>query len=380
MENFIAYNPTTLHFGRDVLRTLGQTVNRYGKKVLLVYGKGSIKKNGLYDEVLKQLESIGAEVYEYGGIRSNPVVQDVDAAAAIGRENMVDVILAVGGGSVIDSAKVISVAIPVEIPAWDFFSRRAMPRSAVPLIAVLTLAATGSEMNQFAVLSNHEAEVKGSIGSPLIFPKHSFLDPQLTIPVPRNYTAYGIADLIAHALEAYFGKGEDATLTDRFVFSIIKEAMEYGPALLDDLSNYELRAKIMFAATMALNGMTMYGRASGEWGVHSIGHILSLLYDVPHGASLTIVYPAWMRLQRDRIPHRIAQLGENLFNVRDPEETISRFEDFFRRIECPVRLKEATGDQANPEEIFRVMVSNKAATYVHKLDLDDYRKIIELMM
>ena len=136
----------------------------------------------------------------------------------------------------------------------------------------------------------------------------------------------------------------------------------------------------MFAATMALNGMTMYGRASGEWGVHSIGHILSLIYDVPHGASLTIVYPAWMRLLRDRIPHRIAQLGENLFNVRDPEETISRFEDFFRRIECPVRLKEATGDQANPEEIFRVMVSNKAATYVHKLDHDDYRKIIELMM
>src|SRR5690606_7207974 len=117
-------------------------------------------KNGLYDQVIKQLESIGAEVYEYGGIRSNPVVQDVDAAAAIGRENMVDVILAVGGGSVIDSAKVISVAIPVEIPAWDFFSRRAMPRSAVPLIAVLTLAATGTEMNQFAVLSNHEAEVK----------------------------------------------------------------------------------------------------------------------------------------------------------------------------------------------------------------------------
>lgn len=380
MENFTAYNPTTLHFGRDVLNQLGVTLNRYGKKVLLVYGQNSIKNNGLYDRIIRQLNAMDAEVYEYGGIRSNPVVEEVDEAAALGRENAVDVILAVGGGSVIDAGKIISIAIPVQVPAWDFFEHRLMPRAAVPLVAVLTLAATGTEMNPFAVLSNHEAENKSGYGSPLLFPRHSFLDPQLTTTVPRDYTAYGIADLIAHCLEAYFGKGEEATLSDRFVFSIISEAIEYGPALLDDLTNYELRAKIMFAATMAQNGMTMYGRTSGDWGVHSIGHILSLLYDIPHGASLTIVYPAWLRLQRNNLGERISLLGRNIFGTEDADITINRLEGFFRMIECPVRLSEVVSDRAMASEIYRVMVHNKVATFVHKLTQDDYQKIITLMM
>jgi alcohol dehydrogenase YqhD (iron-dependent ADH family) len=380
MENFTAYNPTTLHFGKNVLSQLGVTINRFGKKVLLVYGKNSVRSNGLYETIKQQLEAIGAEVYEYSGIKSNPVVQDVDAAAAIGRENSVDVILAVGGGSVIDSAKIISIAIPVELPAWGFFERKMIPRTSVPLVAVLTLAATGTEMNQFAVLSNHETENKNGYGSPLLYPRHSFLDPQLTVTVPENYTAYGIADLVAHCLEAYFGKGEEATLSDRFVFSIIREAMEYGPALMNDLTNYELRAKIMFAATMALNGMTMFGRTSGDWGVHSIGHILSLLYDVPHGASLTIAYPAWMRLQRENLAHRISLLGRNVFGTEDVDLTIDRFEGFFSTLGCPVRISEVVKEGVNPDEIFRVMVHNKAATYVHKLTQDDYRRIIEMML
>jgi len=380
MENFTAYNPTTLHFGKGVLNQLGVTINRFGKKVLLVYGKNSVKSNGLYETIKLQLDSIGAEVYEYSGIKSNPVVQDVDAAAAIGRENSVDVILAVGGGSVIDSAKIISIAIPVEAPAWGFFERKMIPRTAVPLVAVLTLAATGTEMNQFAVLSNHETENKSGYGSPLIYPRHSFLDPQLTVTVPEDYTAFGIADLVAHCLEAYFGKGEDATLSDKIVFSIIKEAIEYGPQLMNDLANYELRAKIMYAATLALNGLTMYGRTSGDWGVHSIGHILSLLYDVPHGASLTVVYPAWLRLQRENLAHRIKFFGENVFGTGDVDLTIDRLEGFFRILGCPVRLSETKAGNVNPDEIFRVMVHNKAATFVHKLNEEDYRKIIGMML
>lgn len=379
MENFTAYNPTSLHFGRNVLSQLGATVGRFGKKVLLVYGKQSIKSSGLYDTIRQQLKQAGAEVYEYSGIRSNPVVEDVDAAAAVGREHSVDVILAVGGGSVIDSAKIISIAIPVEAPAWGFFERRMIPRTAVPLIAVLTLAATGTEMNQFAVLTNHKTENKSGYGSPLIYPKHSFLDPQLTTTVPAGYTAYGIADLIAHSLEAYFGKGEDASLTDRFIFAIIREAVEYGPALMKDLTDYKLRAKIMFAATMALNGMTMYGRTSGDWGVHSIGHILSFLYDVPHGASLTIVYPAWMELQRENLGHRISLLGESVFGTPDVDTTISRFRDFFSSIGCPVRLSEAVTGNIDYNEILRIMIQNKAATFVHKLSHDDYQRIIELI-
>lgn len=380
MENFVAYNPTSLHFGKDVLNGLPQILNRFGKKVLLVYGTGSIKRNGLYNHIINLLKSMNAEVFEYSGIRSNPVVEDVDAAAAVGRENKVDVVLAVGGGSVIDSAKIISIAIPSETPAWNYFARRAIPRNAVPLVAVLTLAATGTEMNPFAVLSNHAAETKGSFSSPLMYPKHSFLDPQYTASVPKDYTAYGIADLIAHSLEAFFGKGEEATLSDRLVYSIILEAMEYGPELLNDLENYKLRAKIMYAATMALNGLTMYGRASGEWGVHSIGHILSLLYDVPHGASLTIVYPAWLKLMKNRLNDRIKLLGNNLFGSSTTEETIEQMELFFKYIGCPVRLSDMEGIKPDADEIFRLMVQSKAATYVHKLDEHDYREIIKLML
>ncbi|MBW6491325.1 MAG: iron-containing alcohol dehydrogenase [Lentimicrobium sp.] len=380
MENFIAYNPTSLHFGKDVIEGLGQIIKKYGTRVLLVYGKGSIKQNGLYDLVKSQLGSIEAEVFEYSGIRSNPIIEDVDAAAALGRSNSVDVVLAVGGGSVIDSSKIISIAIPVNFPAWNFFIRKAAPTTSVPLIAVLTLAATGTEMNPFAVVTNHKAETKGSFGSPLTYPKHSFLDPQFTVSVPRDYTAYGVADLIAHSLEAFFGKGEEATLSDRLVYSIISEALEYGPLLLNDLTNYKLRAKIMYAATMALNGLTMNGRTSGEWGVHSIGHILSLLYDVPHGASLTIVYPAWLKLQKDRIGERIALLGQHIFGVQGADETIKQLEQFFKNTGCPVRLSEVNGISPDPEEIYRIMVHNKAATNVHKLDYVDYRKIIGLMM
>jgi len=378
MENFIAFNPTTLHFGKNVLDKLPSTVSAYGKTVLLVYGKNSIKKSGLYDQIISLLSKSGARIIEYSGIKSNPLVSDVDAAAQLGRSNNVDVILAVGGGSVIDSAKIISIAIPVQGLAWDFFERKRTPSTAIPLIAVLTLAATGTEMNPFAVLSNHASERKEGYGGPLLYPKHSFLDPQLTATVPADYTAYGIADLVAHSLEAYFGKGEDATLTDKFIFSIIREAVEYGPKLMNNLSDYELRAKIMFAATMALNGMTMYGRGTGDWGVHSIGHVLSLLYDVPHGASLSITYPAWLRLHKDRLPHRIELLGREVFGVNSVDETILKFETFFDEIGSPVRLNQAV-ENADQNEILRIMIQNNVATYVQKLTHDDYRQLLIYM-
>ncbi len=380
MENFTAYNPTTLHFGKNILTNLGTTLKEYGNRVLLVYGTGSVKKSGLYNRIMNDLQSQGFDVREYSGIKSNPVIEDVDAAAAIGREHKADVILAVGGGSVIDSAKIISVAIPVQSPAWDFFTGKARPTTAVPLVAVLTLAATGTEMNPFAVVSNHALGQKSAFGSPITFPKHSFLDPGLTLTVPRDYTAYGIADLIIHCFEAWFGIGE-TTLTDRFVISIIREAMEYGPKLLDDLQNYEYREKIMFAATMALNGMTMYGRSTGDWGVHSAGHCLSLLYDVPHGASLTIVHPAWMRHFKDRISSRISQLGSELFGEPlTADQSIDRIEAFFKSLGCPVRLSEMNipGDHLQP--LFESMVHNKVSGGNVKMKEEDYKELIGLSL
>ncbi|MCP4552436.1 MAG: iron-containing alcohol dehydrogenase [Bacteroidetes bacterium] len=377
MENFIAYNPTKLHFGKDVMDGLGSALKEFGSRVLLVYGGGSIKRNGIYEKTIHQLKSINAEVFEYSGIKPNPIIEDVDNATELGRKNKVDVILAVGGGSVIDSAKIISITIPVNHTGWDFYSGKAKPEKAIPLISVLTIAATGTEMNPFAVIQNKKTQQKLGYGHDLIYNKYSFLDPQNTFTVPRDYTAYGIADLVAHCHEAYFGEG-NASLSDRLVFSINKEAIDYGKDLLENLGNYDLRAKIMYAATMALNKSTMPGRVSGDWGVHSIGHILSLLYDTPHGASLTIVIPAWLKFHKEIIPERIAFLGKNIFGVNTADETITAFENFFRSIDCPIRLRDISAGNESKKEILKLMNLNKVSGVNHKLTDQDRAKILDL--
>jgi alcohol dehydrogenase YqhD (iron-dependent ADH family) len=378
MENFIAHNPTTLHFGRNVCNGLSAALKPFGNRVLLVYGKGSIRRNGLYETIVSQLKENGFVVFEYDGIKSNPVVEDVDAAAAVGKANKVDVILAAGGGSVIDSAKFISIAIPYEGDAWDFVIRKAKPEKAVPLVAILTLAATGTEMNMFAVVQNHSSGVKSGYGHPLLYPRHSFLDPFYTATVPATYTAYGIVDLMAHTLEAYFGQG-DASLSDRFAFSILNEAIEYGPKLMKNLDDYDLRARIMWAATCALNGTPMHGRVSGDWGVHSIGHTLSLLFDTPHGASLSIAYPAWMKLMLPRIRERLEFLGRNLFNVSTAEECIDSLTSFFELLGSPVSLIQAGIEPSKHHLILDSFRNNKISGAHHRMTDDDYSKLIDLM-
>ncbi|MDY6800755.1 MAG: iron-containing alcohol dehydrogenase [Bacteroidota bacterium] len=379
MENFTAYNPTKLHFGKDVVEQLGEAAQEYGKKVLLMYGKGSIKKNGIYDQVIKQLKSFKAEVIEYSGIKSNPLVNDVSEAAQLGKLNNIDLILAVGGGSVIDSAKITGLSIANNTDPWAIMKFKVKPKATIPLIAVLTLAATGSEMNGAAVLQNHKTDEKIGFVSSLNFPKHSFLDPAYTFSVPKDYTAYGIVDLIAHSLEGFFGEG-DATLTDRFVEAIIKEAMEYGPKVLSEPENYEYRAKIMWAATNALNGLTNHGRKSGDWGVHDIGHNLSYLFDTPHGATLSIAYPAWLKLQKDRIPERIAKLGEHLYGNPSADETIKHLENFFHSLGSPIKLSDIGIGEDKKETIIQQMIKTETNGMVHKLNDDDRKRIVELMM
>jgi alcohol dehydrogenase YqhD (iron-dependent ADH family) len=379
MENFISYNPTSLHFGRGVLENLAETISNYGKKVLLVYGKGSVKRNGLYEKIVTQLQNAGLEIVEYGGIQPNPVVGDVDAAAELGRREHVGVILAVGGGSVIDSAKIISITIPVNHSAWNFYTYRAKPLTSIPLIAVLTLAATGTEMNPFAVLQNEKTSRKDGYRSDLTFPRHSFLDPEITFSVPANYTAYGIADLIAHCLENYFGKG-DCSLSDRFIFSIINDAIEWGPKLMKNLFGYEERSAIMYDATMALNLLTSNGKSGGDWGVHGMGHSLSLLYDVPHGASLSIIFPAWMKTLQHRASDQISKLGLNVFGTADINSTINSLEEFFRLIGSPVRLAEIGIGIDQVETIVSHWIRTKAEGSNYKLSPDDYQAIMMQML
>ena len=250
------------------------------------------------------------------------------------------------------------------------------PTKALPLITVLTLAATGTEMNQFAVLQNTTTNEKTGFGSPLIYPKVSFCDPSFTVSVNKDYTGYGIADIIAHSLEAYFG-GCDSTLSDRFVVSIIRELAQVGPELLNNLSDYTLRAKAMWASTCALNGLTFYGRNSGDWGVHDIGHVISLLYDTPHGASLSIAYPAWLKHNSTNLQKEILWLGKEVFNVETVDKTINEFEKLFSKLNCPIKLSHI--DITNKKEISDLLIKNKASGMVVKLNNDDLVKIVDLM-
>ena len=379
IENFVAYNPTTLHFGKGVTNTLGKTVKQYGKRVLLVYGKGSVKKYGTYDLVVDQLTAAGLEIIEYAGIQPNPLVGDVRKAATLGKEKDIDVIVALGGGSVIDSCKIIGLSIANDIDPWEFMTWQAHPKKSIPLVTVLTLAATGTEMNGAAVLQNPETGQKVGFVNPLNYPKDSFLDPQFTTTVPKDYTAYGITDLIAHALEAFYGGGEPSVI-DRVTLSIIQDAMEKAPLLMADLTNYDLRAAIMLDATLALNGLTIYGKISGDWGVHALGHELSFLYDTPHGASLSIVYPAWLKLQKDRIPERIKKMTISLFGTDDINLGITHLEAFFTSIGSPVRLSEAGIDLSNKDEILTQMNKNQDSGMHHALDNSDRAFIVEKMI
>ncbi|OFX22233.1 MAG: hypothetical protein A2033_07075 [Bacteroidetes bacterium GWA2_31_9] len=378
MENFTIYNPVKLVFGKNVIDSLPNAIKEFGDNVLIMSGKNSIMENGIYEKVTDLLKKSNISYSLYSGIKSNPVVDDVVKAIAQAKFENSKVIMAIGGGSVIDSAKVVSICINENLNPWDVMTGKVKPSSSVPLISVLTLSATGSEMNQYAVLQNDETKQKIGYGSPLMFPKYSFLDPQFTFSVSREYTAFGITDIIAHALEAFFAKG-DSVLSDNFIASIIKETMANAQKVLLEPHNYEYRANIMLASTCALNGITAYGKASsGDWGVHDIGHTLSVMYDIPHGASLSIAYPAWLKLMADRIPERISTLGKLIFDTSDINSTIEQFEMFFKSIISPVRLSHL--GITNREAIIKLMEKNKVCGFNLKLTSDDYVGLVDLMM
>ncbi len=378
MENFVAYNPVKLHFGKDVVNNLGESVSAYGKKVLFIYGKGSVKRYGYYDKVKSQMINAGAEVFEYGGIKPNPLVDDARKAMGLGLKNKVDLIVALGGGSVIDTAKMVGLGIANNVDPWLIITSQQPISKKTPLINVLTLAATGTEMNAAAVLQNHETGQKVGWGHPLNFPAESFLDPSYTLTVPKNYTSYGIVDLIAHALEAYFGKGEP-TVIDDMTFAIIRDALNHGHQLLDNLHDYSLRESIMLDATLALNGITMYGKQSGDWGAHSMGHEISLLFDTAHGATLSIAYPAWLKLQSNRIPERILKMGKALFDAETVDDSISQLEKVFKKLLSPTSLTDIGLNDDDAARLLAQYNKNKVSGMFHSMDSSDYEKLIGFM-
>ncbi|MBY6052450.1 iron-containing alcohol dehydrogenase [Cytobacillus firmus] len=356
MQNFTFYNPTKLIFGKDQLSQLQTEIPQYGKKVLVVYGGGSIKRNGLYDKVMAELTEIGAEVFELAGVEPNPRISTVRKGVEICKNEGVDFLLAVGGGSVIDCTKAIAAGAKYDGDAWDLVIKKAFASEALPFGTVLTLAATGSEMNAGSVITNWETNEKYGWGSPVTFPKFSILDPVNTFSVPRNQTVYGIVDMMSHVLEHYFHLEENTDFQDRMCESLLLTIMEAAPKLLEDLESYEHRATILYSGTMALNGILNMGYR-GDWATHNIEHAVSAVYDIPHGGGLAILFPNWMKHNLNVKPERFKQLAVRVFNVdtagkTDEEaalEGIEKLREFWNSIGAPSRLADYDIDDSKIE-------------------------------
>ncbi|MEN0650339.1 iron-containing alcohol dehydrogenase [Caldifermentibacillus hisashii] len=346
-RNFTYYNPTKLIFGRGTVEKLRDEVPKYGKKVLLVYGGGSIKKNGLYDQVVGILNDINAEIYEVSGVEPNPRISTVRRGVDICKKEGIEFLLAVGGGSVIDCTKAIAAGSKYDGDAWDLVIKKAPVSDALPFGTILTLAATGSEMNSGSVITNWETKEKYGWGSPFVFPKFSILDPVNTFTVPKNQTIYGVVDMMAHTFEHYFHLDENTPLQDRMCESLLQTVMETAPKLLNDLENYEYRETILYCGTMALNGMVQMG-FRGDWATHNLEHAVSAVYDIPHGGGLAILFPNWMKHNLHVKPERFKQLAVRVFGV-DPtgkadEQVglagIEKLREFWNSIGAPSRLSD----------------------------------------
>ena len=378
MENFVAYNPVKLYFGKGVVKNIGTEAKKIGTTALIIYGKGSVKRNGIFNDVERYLKQAGVRIIEYSGIKPNPIVEDVNIAVQLSYDNAVDMVIGVGGGSVIDTAKIVAACIPGRLSAWDVMTGKVKIEKALPVFSVLTLVATGTEMNPYAVIQNNQEREKIGFGHNLFFPKCSFLDPEYTFTVDAQQTAYGLVDLIAHALENYFGKG-DAPLADKFVISIVKEAILISKELITNLNDYELRARMMWASSNALNGNTSYGRASGDFAVHAFGHTLSLLYDLPHAASLSVVYPAWLKYLEELVPAKLKILGSELFGCEDTKGFIEGLTNLFTTLNCPVSLPDAGIDISKREEIKNLWIEKKVRGYSFPVSPDVYDFLLDKM-
>ena len=364
--------PVAVRFGKGVANEIGSVVKPYGSKALIVYGGSSIKRNGVYDTVTASLREAGVEWLELPGVEPNPKVTSVDKGAAICKENGVELVIAAGGGSCVDCAKAICAAAFYDGPAWDLVENRSLVKKALPLFVVLTLAATGSEMDSGGIITNPETKVKSGVGSPLLMPKVSFLDPTYTFTVPARQTAAGTADIFAHTIENYFDSAKDTYFVDGVAESILRTCVKYGPIAIREPENEEARANLMWASPWAINGLISCGRNEG-WTLHGLQHPIGGWYDITHGEGLAILTPHWFRkILSEKTVGKFVSYGVNVFGIDpslDPFEiankAIEATEDFFfNQMKIPRTLSEIGVDDKHFEEMAQAAAPGMARAYV----------------
>lgn len=337
------YTPTHVYFGEGAEDKVAQVLAEQGAtKVLVHFGTGSVKKSGLLDRVEKLLEDAGIEFVELGGAVPNPRVSLVRKGIEIFKSEGCDFILAVGGGSVLDSCKAIGYGVYGGGDVWDFYCGKRKVEGTAPVGCILTLSATGSEMSDSSVITNDETDpvYKRGVNTDFGRVKFALLDPMLTATVSKYQTACGSTDIMMHTLERYFHDGYALDFTDQLSFTLLKEVMKWAPAALEKPDDYDARANLMWCGSLSHNGLMAAGNSTkGDWACHQIEHELSAEYDVAHGAGLAAVWASWARYCLDTDRERFVKLGEGVFGESDPEKTIAKFEDFFRSIGMPVDIK-----------------------------------------
>jgi alcohol dehydrogenase len=345
MDDFVFQNTTKILFGRGAEAQVGNQVAALGKKALIHYGGGSVKRTGLFDRVTASLKETGVSFVELGGVAPNPKLSLVREGIALCRKERVDIILSLGGGSAIDSGKAIAMGVPYANDVWDFFDGKAELKEVLPVGTVLTIPASGSEASTASVITNEDGMKKRGFNHELLYPRFSILNPELAFTLPRAQAANGIADIMSHLMERYFTNSRPVELTDRLIEAVLRTVIDMAPRVLSKNDDYDAWAEIMWSGTIAHNNLLNTGRV-GDWGSHDLEHELSAAYDIAHGAGLAAVFPAWMKfVYRHDIP-RFAQIANRVWGVdnafMDPERAaltgIGRLEGFWQGIGLATRL------------------------------------------
>ena len=387
MENFVFSNPTKIIFGRGTESKVGKETAVYSQKILLHYGSGSIKSSGLYDRVVASLKEKGIEIVELPGVKPNPVLSMVHEGIRICREQNISFVLAVGGGSVIDSAKAIAAGVLYDGDVWDLFCGKGVAKKALPVGTVLTIPAAGSEASTGSVITKEEGKLKRAFNSTVIYPRFSILNPELAFTLPPYQVACGAVDIMAHLMERYFTNSHPVELTDRLIEAALKTIIHNAPIVLQQPTNYDAWAEFMWTGTVAHNNLLDTGRIA-DWGSHAIEHEISALYDMAHGAGLALIFPAWMRYVYKHDINRFVQFAVRVWNVEndyfDPEKTalegINRLETYWQSLGLPTRISAAGIDNMRFEEMAAKCTDSGQNTVSNFVQLNqaDVRNIYEL--
>ncbi|MGM0641194.1 MAG: iron-containing alcohol dehydrogenase [Thermotogota bacterium] len=358
MKNFTFQNETKIEFGKESYKKLPEQLKKDGiKKILMVYGRNSIKKIGLYDTLINDLKDSNIEVNEISGVQPNPRLSLVKEGLKIFKEKKCQAILAVGGGSVIDTSKAISAGYFYDGDIWDLFAKKAPVEEGLPIYTILTLSATGSEMNGNAVITKEETKQKWDISSKALFPVVSYISPELQFSLPKSQTINGGVDAISHVMEFYFDTTPRTEIQDALAEGIIKTVIKATETLIEDPEDYQCRAALAWGATLALNGLLATGKQGGDWSSHMIEHGLSAVTDVAHGKGLAIIFPAFLEFSKSKIMDKLDRFAEKIFGIDtgnkgyDSDLAIKALKDWYRKIGQPVKLKEIGLEEEKIKEI-----------------------------